>query len=94
MAVISCAGFEDLAAAGPATDRAIVNNTVALLAGYFGDLGTHPKGATDCPLYFNEERNFGLMAGRQRFDPACRVKLQSALADETDALDALLNLFP
>ena len=37
--IFSCAGFDDLKAEGPDTDRAIANVTVTALAGFFGETG-------------------------------------------------------
>ena len=58
-----------------------------------GDLDSHETGSKQCPLFFNEERDFEQIAGRQRFDKGCRKKLKR-LGAKLDALDALLNVFP
>lgn len=89
----SVAGFDQLAPEGRQTDRVIANGIVQSLAGFFGDLDSHETGSKQCPLFFNEERDFEQIAGRQRFDKGCRKKLKR-LGAKLDALDALLNVFP
>jgi hypothetical protein len=89
----SVAGFSELAPEGHETDRVIANEMVAGLAGFYGDVGSHAKGSKDCPLYFNQERDFDHLAGRLRFDKECRKKLKG-LGAKLEALDALLNVFP
>jgi len=89
----SCAGFDDLPVEGPDTDRVVANAAVTALAGFFGHLGTHPRGSSTCPLYFNEARALTHLKSRQRFDPACRARLKKALPRDLGALDALLGTF-
>jgi hypothetical protein len=89
----SVAGFDQLAPEGRETDRVIANEMVSSLAGFYGNVGSHARGSKDCPLYFNQEREFGHLAARQRFDKNCRRKLKG-LGARLDALDALLNVFP
>jgi len=93
VAVVSTAGFSDLTPGGSRTHRAIVNVAVSTLAGYFGRQDSHADGASDCPLSFNEDRNFDVMTGRQAFDSKCRAKLQNALPrGYLAALEALLKI--
>ncbi len=91
--VFSFAGFEDLGAEGPATDRALVNLTVTGLAGFFANVEGHETGARTCPLYFDPERDLALQTGPQAFDKSCRAKLEQAIPRELPALDALLKAF-
>lgn len=93
VAVVSTAGFSDLTPGGRQTHRAIVNIAVTTLAGHFGDTGTHADGAADCPLAFNEARDFEGVAGRQAFDAKCRAMLQESLPPGyLAALDTLLKI--
>ena len=89
----SVAGFDELKPEGPDTDRAIANALVTGLAGFYGQTGTHSSGAKDCPLAFNENRDFEHMAGPQKFDASCRRKLASKLGAKLEALDSLLKVF-
>ena len=91
--IFSCAGFDDLKAEGPETDRAIANVTVTALAGFFGRMGSHERGAQDCPLFHNPLRKFQHLTGAQAFDKGCRAKLKKKLAKELPALEALLKAF-
>lgn len=91
--IFSCAGFPDMAAEGPDTDRAIANSMVAALAGFFGKLDTHAKGSKDCPLFFNQERSWKHLIGVQKFDASCRKKLGRSIGGQVPALDALLEAF-
>jgi hypothetical protein len=91
--IFSCAGLPELRAEGQATDRAIANNMVSALAGFFGDLGTHKQGPKTCPLFYNEARNVKYMVGPQKFDPACRQALTRKMPKELPALEALLKVF-
>ncbi len=72
VAIFSTAGL-DLPVEGPDTDRAIANVTVSALAGFLADLGTHARGANDCPLAYNEDRELVHMTGPQKFDKSCRA---------------------
>ncbi|MBA2305645.1 MAG: CHAT domain-containing protein [Acidobacteria bacterium] len=90
--IFSCAGF-DMSAEGPATDRAIANAMVSALAGYFGELDSHVRGAKDCPFAYNPQRNIAHLTGAQRFDAACRGKVKKKLPKELPALEALLHVF-
>ena len=91
--LFSCAGF-DMKAQGPATDRAIANATVSALAGFFGKMDTHTRGARDCPLAYNADRDVRYVAGRLKFEARCRRALSKAMAKELPALEALLTAFP
>ena len=91
--IFSCAGFDDLKAEGPDTDRAIANVIVTALAGFFGELGSHERGAQDCPLFHNPQRKFEHLTGAQKFDKGCRAKLKKKLPKELPALEALLKAF-
>lgn len=93
MALFSCAGMEDLKPEGPMTDQVLANVIVLLLAGFLGEKGTHAKGARDCPLYRNTERDFSHMTGRQMFDKSCRAALKKNLPNELLALELLLKAF-
>jgi hypothetical protein len=81
--IFTCAGFDDLAPAGPETDRAIANVTVTALAGFFGNLDSHTRGAKECPLAFNQDRDLAHLTGRQAFDSRCRARLKKALPKNT-----------
>ncbi len=89
----SVAGFDQLASAGPETDRVIANEMVGNLAGFYGNLNGHQAGSKKCPLFFNEEREFEHLVARKQFDKKCRDKLES-LGVRLDALETLLNVFP
>ena len=91
--IFSVAGFDQLPAEGPDTDRAIANAAVTCLAGFYGDLDTHSRGAKDCPLAFNQSRDYKHIVGPQRFDASCRRKLSRALGPKLGALEALLRVF-
>jgi predicted Zn-dependent protease len=90
--IFSCAGF-NLAAEGKETDRAIANGTVEALAGFLGELGTHDRGAMDCPLAYNKSRNLAHLISPQKFDKSCRAKLKKKIPRELPGLEALLKLF-
>ena len=91
--IFSCAGFDDLAPTGPATDRAIVNVIVSGLGGFLGQAEAHDKGAKNCPLSFDQERNLQILTGKQAFDSKCREKLKKSLSKEQlSALEALLKI--
>ena len=92
VAIFSAAGIA-MKAEGPDTDRAIANAMVSALAGFFGDLDVHERGARDCPLSFNEARDLRYIVGPLKFDPACRKKLTGSIKAQLPALDALLNAF-
>lgn len=92
--IYSIAGFEEMAPEGPETDRAIVNAMVTGLAGFYGDLDSHQRGARDCPMAFNESRDFKHLIGQQKFDASCRKKLKPKLGSKFGALEALLKTFP
>ena len=93
VAFVSVAGFQELQAEGPETDRAIANALVTCLAGFYGDLGTHERGARNCPLSFNQSRDFAHIVGEQRFDAQCRRQLKARLGRKLAGLDALLEVF-
>ena len=88
--IFSVAGFDQLPAEGPETDRAIANAVVTCLAGFYGNLDTHERGAKDCPLAFNQSRDYKHVVGPQKFDAGCRRKLKQPLGAKLAALDALL----
>jgi hypothetical protein len=92
--IYSVAGFEQMAPEGPDTDRALANALVAGLAGFYGDVDAHQSRAKDCPLAFNQHRDFKQVVGRQKFDAVCRRKLKPQLGAKLGALDALLMTFP
>jgi hypothetical protein len=92
--IYSVAGFDQMAPEGPDTDRALANALVAGLAGFYGDVDSHERGAKDCPLAFNESRDFKQVVGRRKFDAACRKKLKPKLGAKLGALEALLKAFP
>ena len=91
--IFSIAGFEELAAEGPETNRAIANTTVSVLAGFYGDVDAHTR-SKDCPLWFNESRDFKYLVGQQKFDARCRSILKRKLGSRFGALEALLKTFP
>lgn len=92
--LFSCAGFDDLPAAGLKTDRAITNALVAGLAGFLSGLGTHEKGAMDCPLAYNANRSLKHVTGPQKFDKSCRAQLKKVISGKLTALEGLLKAFP
>jgi hypothetical protein len=83
-----------MAPEGPETNRAIANAMVSGLAGFYGDVDSHERGAKDCPMWFNEGREFKYVAGPLKFDSSCRKKLKSKLGEKLAALEALLKAFP
>jgi cellulose biosynthesis protein BcsQ len=89
--ICSVAGFEELPPEGPETDRAIANAMVCGLAGFYGDVSFHARGASDCPMAFNEGRDFKYVAGPLKFDANCRKKLQLKLGSKFTALETLLR---
>jgi hypothetical protein len=91
--IYSVAGFDEISPEGVDTDRALANAAVGGLAGFFGDVDTHKKGAKDCPLAFNEDRDLDGIVGRLKFDAMCRKKLKTKLGGKFDALEALLKAF-
>ena len=91
--IYSVAGFEQMAPEGPDTDRALANALVAGLAGFYGEVDTHQRSPKDCPLSFNEDRNYKQVVGRQKFDAVCRRKLKAKLGEKLGALEALLKTF-
>jgi CHAT domain len=92
--IFSIAGFEDLAPEGPETDRAIANATVTGLAGFYGDMDGHTRPPKDCPMWFNEGRDYKHLVGQQKFDASCRKTLKPKLGPKFAALEALLKTFP
>jgi len=91
--VLSFAGFDDLDPEGPETDRTIANVIVTALAGKLAQVGTHPKGAKNCPMYLNAERDLEALTARQLFDKHCRSTLKKAVPRELPALEAILATF-
>jgi len=90
--VFSSAGF-DVEPQGPDTDRLIVNAIVSGLAGHYGKVHAHNRKPTNCPMYFNAQRELDVLVSAQKFDGKCRAKLRRALGDQLDALEALLEVF-
>jgi hypothetical protein len=90
--IFSIAGFDELAPEGPETDRAIANNMVTTLAGFYGDVETH-AGSKNCPLWFDKDRKFETLVRQQEFDTGCRKQLKPKLGKKFDALEALLKVF-
>lgn len=93
VAIFSYAGLGDLPAEGPDSDRAIANAMVAALAGFFGNHGTHERGAKDCPLYFNKERDLKYFTAKQKFDRSCRNKVIRRMPGKLAALDVPSGVF-
>ena len=92
--IFSCAGFEDLAPAGFETNRAIANVTVSMLAGMLAAMGSHDRGAKNCPFFYNGDRDLNYLINHQKFDQNCRAKLKQRLpAEQLTALDELLKTF-
>ena len=91
--IFSVAGFEELAAQGRDTDRAIANAMVAGLGGFYGDLGSHRGGARNCPMWLNPSRSLVHLIGEQKFDAVCKQKLRRKLGQKLGALEALLKAF-
>lgn len=56
--IFSCAGFDELKAQGPVTDRVIANVAVTGLAGFLAGMDAHDRGRKDCPMHFNGDRDF------------------------------------
>ena len=91
--IFSVAGFDQLEPEGPDTDRAIANAMVTGLAGFYGHIGTHLRAPKDCPLAFNQARDFKHLVGPQMFDAKCRLQLKKPLGAKLGALEALLTTF-
>jgi hypothetical protein len=91
--IFSAAGFDKLAPEGPETDRAIANAMVCNLAGFYGDIGSHARGPKNCPMSFDESRDFKHLVGQNKFDASCRKKLKPRLGSKFGALEALLKTF-
>ncbi len=91
--ILSFAGFDELLAEGPLTDRAIANLLVTTLAGYLGDTGTHDRSPRNCPLYYNPKRNFEILTNAQAFDKTCRAKLSKKLGPAFVALESICKTF-
>jgi hypothetical protein len=91
--IFSVAGFDQLAAEGPATDRVIANAMVTALAGFYGNISTHDRAPAECPMAFNPRRDFQHLVGRQAFDARCRKLLAPRLGAKLGGLDALLKAF-
>jgi hypothetical protein len=91
--IFSIAGFEELDAEGPETDRVLSNAIVTMLAGFYGDIGSHGGGAKSCPMWYNENRDFNSLTGEQKFDANCLKKLKPKLGAKLRALEALLKPF-
>ena len=96
VALFSVAGFGQIQAQGPDTDRAIANATVSALAGFFGEMVPHPRGAKDCPMARHEKRDLRQVVGRLKFDAHCRRLLRKVAPEGRflPALEALLKAFP
>ena len=84
---------DELAPEGPETNRAIANNMVSALAGFYGKIEAHEEGPKTCPLWFDEEREFETLISQQKFDAKCRKALKRKLGKKFDALEALLKVF-
>lgn len=91
--IFSCAGFDDLPVDGPETDKALANMAVTSLAGLFANRDSHERGPTDCPLYFNGERDLSLLTSRQKFDASCLAAIKKVVPNYVDALESLLATF-
>lgn len=91
--LLSFAGFDELPPEGPLTERAIANLLVTMLAGYLGNSGTHERAPRNCPFFYNPERSFEILTGRQVFDPTCRNKLGKKLGSALPALEAICKAF-
>jgi hypothetical protein len=91
--IFSVAGFNELPPEGPDTDRAIANAMVSCLAGFYGNLDTHSRAPKDCPLAFNQTRDFTHVVGPQKFDATCKRQLRGTLGAKLPALEALLKTF-
>ena len=91
--IFSCAGFDALKPEGAETDRVLANATVSALAGYFARTGTHDGGNHNCPLFSNEQRDFGVLTAHQSFDAGCRKIVEKKIGTDIEALDKLLAAF-
>ena len=92
--IYSVAGFDEISAEGPDTNRALANAAVAGLAGFYGDIDSHKRGPKTCPLWFNQNRDLDGLVKPLKFDPVCTKKLKPKLGDKLAALEALLKTFP
>jgi hypothetical protein len=90
--IFSIAGFDELAPEGPETNRAIANNMVTTLAGFYGNVGTHAR-SKNCPLWFDKARKFETLVSQQKFDAVCRRKLKRQMGNKFNALEELLKVF-
>lgn len=91
--IFSIAGFDELAPEGPETSRAIANNMVSALTGFYGEIEAHKRGPKNCPLWFDEERKFETLITQWTFDAVCRKSLKRKLGKKFDAFEALLKVF-
>ncbi|EHR69473.1 hypothetical protein BurJ1DRAFT_0591 [Burkholderiales bacterium JOSHI_001] len=91
--VMSFAGFDGLLAEGAPTDRALANLTVSALAGFIGGMPAHTQGPKNCPMWHNPKRLLAHLTEVQRFDAACRKRLQASHAPELAAFELLLQAF-
>lgn len=90
--IFSIAGFEELAPQGPETDRAIANNMVSGLAGFYGNINSH-ESSKNCPMWVNQKREFKFLVNQQKFDAGCQKKLKPKLGKKFAAFEALLKVF-
>jgi hypothetical protein len=63
------------------------------IVGFLSNLYPHArkKGPTDCPLFYNEDRSIGSVAGPLHFCKVCGQKLDRNLRD---TLEKLLRVYP
>jgi hypothetical protein len=90
--IFSAWGFDQLLPEGAETDRVIANALVEMLAGYLGQLEPH-KRRTNCPLFFNQRRDFAHLSGALQFDARCRAQLAKTPRANLAALETLLRTF-
>jgi hypothetical protein len=87
--IFSFAGFDELSSGGEDTERAIVNVTIAALAGYLGKHDSHDSGPKNCFMSRNASRNPQQLLKPLRFDPRCRATLLARIPAELKALEAI-----
>lgn len=96
--IFSTAGLA-LPADGPVAGRSLANESVAALAAQMIESQAkpgpiHDKPPTDCPFYYNQDRDVESVSGRLHFDAKCRKTLLATLPKATvAAFDALLAAY-
>jgi hypothetical protein len=72
---------------------ALANITVGTLSGALMDTDSHESGARSCPNYYNGERDTKVLIRPQKFCRDCLKKMRPRYPKETQAFEAMLNVF-